>query len=75
VSPPSGASEGTDEAPRRYRTLSDLFDQTEEMQGFEYSGVCLTAYDEPASVEQALSEDCWKRAMEAEMQSIEENKT
>jgi hypothetical protein len=51
-----------------------LFDTTEEVQNYEYSGLCLAA-DEPATVEEALGEECWKAAMEAEMQSIEENKT
>lgn len=41
----------------------------------EYSGVCLVAAQEPSSVEEALGEDCWKQAMKAEMQSIEENRT
>jgi len=38
-------------------------------------GVCLAAYDEPATVEEVLSKACWKNAMEVEMQSIRENKT
>jgi hypothetical protein len=31
--------------------------------------------EEPTSVKEAEQEECWRRAMEAEMQSIEENKT
>ncbi|CAD6339849.1 unnamed protein product [Miscanthus lutarioriparius] len=31
ATPPSDASEGTDEAPRRYRTLPNLFDSTDEV--------------------------------------------
>lgn len=41
----------------------------------EYSGMCLVAAEEPSSVEQALTELCWRNAMKAEMQAIEANKT
>lgn len=33
------------------------------------------AAEEPRSIETALNEQCWRKAMEAEMRSIEENKT
>ena len=45
------------------------------MEDFEYSGICLLAADEPASVEQALEETCWKNAMEAELQAVRDNNT
>ena len=35
ATPPSGASADSDEAPRRYRTITNLFDTTEEVQDFE----------------------------------------
>ena len=35
----------------------------------------MLAADEPSSVEEALSEKCWRDAMTAEMESIQENKT
>jgi hypothetical protein len=60
---------------RSFRTLADLFDSTEQIHDFEYSGVCMLAADEPASVEHALEQDCWRRAMEEEMSSIKQNKT
>lgn len=75
ATPPSDASSGLDEAPRRYKTIPDLLDSTDKVQSFEYSGICLAASDEPASVEDALSEDCWRQAMRSEMQAIEENRT
>jgi hypothetical protein len=75
VTPPAGQSADSEGVPLRYRTLTDLFDSTEELQDFEYSGVCFLAADEPASVEQALEETCWKNAMEAELQSIRDNNT
>jgi hypothetical protein len=56
VSPPTATSEGSDEAPRRYRMLSDILDSSDEVQGFEYSGACFLAADEPKSVDDALTE-------------------
>ena len=41
----------------------------------EYSGLCLSAAEEPASVEDALDEPAWRSAMEAEMDSIRSNST
>jgi hypothetical protein len=35
----------------------------------------MLAADEPTNVEQALEEDCWKRAMQEEMDSIHQNNT
>jgi negative regulator of sigma E activity len=61
-------------APLQYRTIPNLLDTTEEVQ-MEYSGVCLLVAEEPQSIEQALSELCWRQAMQTEMQSIEANKT
>lgn len=37
---------------------------------FDYSGLCLLAAEEPASVEEALDEPAWKRAMQEEMDSM-----
>ena len=52
-----------------------MYDATEEIQNFEYSGLCLLDADEPISVEEALEDECWRKAMEAELESIEENRT
>ncbi|XP_066380736.1 uncharacterized protein [Miscanthus floridulus] len=66
---------GTNKASRRYRIVADLLDSTEEMDDVEYSGLCLVAAGEPGSVEEAMTKDCWRKAMKVEMQAIEENKT
>lgn len=71
----SGASEGAHGTPLRFRSLSDIFDTTDAVQDFEYSGICMLAADEPTNVEQALEQDCWRRAMQEEMDSIHQNKT
>lgn len=55
--------------------MTDLFDATEGVQNFEYSGLCLLAADEPANIEQALEEKCWRDAMSAELKSIADNDT
>lgn len=68
-------SQASQDAPLRFRTISDLLDSTEEVHNFEYSGVCLLAADEPMSVEQALEQDCWRRAMQEELDSIYQNST
>lgn len=34
--------------------MTDLFDSTEQVHDFEYSGVYMLAADEPVSVEEAL---------------------
>ena len=54
ATPPQGQSADSEGVPLRYRTLSELFDHTEEVEDYEYSGLCLLAADEPLSVEQAL---------------------
>jgi len=75
ATPPTGASADSDGGPRRYRTISDLLDTTEEVHDVEYSGLCLVAAEEPRSVEEAMKEACWRQAMQVEMQSIEANRT
>jgi hypothetical protein len=59
----------------RFRTLDNIFDTTNEVSDFEYSGVCYFAAEEPRSVDEALGEQCWREAMLSEMESIEANRT
>jgi hypothetical protein len=75
ATPPTDASEDSDGGPRRYRTITNLLDTTDEIHDMEYSGLCLVAAEEPGSVEEALKEECWRQAMQAEMQAIESNRT
>lgn len=75
ATPPSDATADSDGRPLRYRTIPNLLDTTDEILDMEYSGVCLTAAEEPRSVEEAMKEACWRSAMQTEMQSIEENRT
>jgi hypothetical protein len=66
--PPTDASKDSDGAPLRFRTIPNLLDSTNEVLDFEYSGLCLVAADEPRTVDEALSEKCWRQAMQSEMQ-------
>ena len=75
ATPPSDESVGSDGVPLRYRTISDLLDSIEEMQEFEYSGICLATAEEPRTVGEAMSEEHWREAMRSEMQAIEANRT
>lgn len=54
---PSQNSEETLGGPLRFRTLNDLLGSTDEIQGYDYSGVCLIAVDEPSGVDDALEKD------------------
>jgi hypothetical protein len=74
ATPPTDGYVDSEGAPLRYRTIPNLLETTDEVQ-MEYSGMCLVAAEEPSSVEQALTELCWRNAMKAEMQAIEANKT
>lgn len=62
------------EGPVRYRSLEDLYDATSEVQ-LDYEKLCLAASKEPTSVDDAMRMECWKKAMEDEMSSIQEKKT
>uniref|UniRef100_A0ACD6A2Q2 Uncharacterized protein n=1 Tax=Avena sativa TaxID=4498 RepID=A0ACD6A2Q2_AVESA len=42
---------------------------------YDYSGLCLLAAEEPASVDEALEDPVWKKAMQEEMDSIIGNHT
>jgi hypothetical protein len=68
--PQEGGSSNSEGVQIRYRNLNDLYDTTDEVHDFKYSGVCFHAAEEPRSVEEALSEQCWREAMMTEMNSI-----
>jgi len=75
ATPPTGEGFDSEGVPLRFRTIPDLLDATDKVQHFEYSGVCLSAADEPVSLEEAMTQDCWRQAMKSELQAIEDNKT
>jgi len=75
VTPLSQASSSSGGEPVRFRPLMDIYDSTDELHDYEYSGMCLLAADEPADVHEALEEQCWIDAMRDELLSIQENNT
>lgn len=75
ATPPSQDSENTYGGTLRFRTLNDLFDSTNEVIDYEYSGVCMLAADEPLGVDEALDEECQMEAMKTKLQSIQSNNT
>ena len=75
VSPPTNVSDPTtSEGPQRNRLLDDIYDETFEIDGDEYS-LCMLGMAEPTSYLEASKDACWRRAMQDELSSIKENKT
>jgi hypothetical protein len=77
VSPPTGATVPSpgEEAPRRYRTIKNLMDTTMIVTEEESGDMCLFTGEEPASFNEAETEQGWRNAMDEEMQSIVKNGT
>ena len=73
ATPPTGGEVDSEGVPPRYRTLPDLLESTEQLQ-LEYNGVCLVAAEEPSTVDQALTELCWRNAMKAEGRQLRQIK-
>nr|CAB3459387.1 unnamed protein product [Digitaria exilis] len=73
-----------DDVPLRFRTLENLLgSDTPPGQAtrvfnnpvFDNEVLMFASTEEPVSFKEAEKEECWRRAMEAEMEAIEENKT
>uniref|UniRef100_A0ACD5Y6T1 Uncharacterized protein n=1 Tax=Avena sativa TaxID=4498 RepID=A0ACD5Y6T1_AVESA len=73
VTPPNNASHPSDEAPRRYRLVQEILDETEEVEAI--SELCLMGMEEPSSFQEANAEAHWRIAMKEELESIESNGT
>jgi hypothetical protein len=56
TTPRSGESHDSQGVTLRFRTLDNIFDTTNELSDFEYSGVCYFAAEEPRSVDEVLGE-------------------
>ena len=59
--------------PRRYKSLSQLYSETDPVQAEEED--CLLISEEPSSYAEAAREEVWKRAMKDEMEAIDRNHT
>jgi hypothetical protein len=63
------------DGPHRYRRVDDVYEATVPFQDLDEESTCLLAAEEPASVEEALEEECWREAMKEELRSIVDNNT
>lgn len=71
----SGNTESdTDSEPRHFRSLRDIYDNTDEIE-IEDEELLLMGVDEPGNYRQAARDVNWRKAMNQEMESVEENKT
>jgi hypothetical protein len=70
VTPYSEPSQG----PQGMRLLDDIYADADEPEE-QYSGMCLLGMEEPSSHVEAMKELSWKKAMNEEIKSIEENGT
>lgn len=61
------------EQPRRFRLLSEIYDETQEVEIEDELLLC--GIDEPSDYEQAKGEKMWEQAMENEIEAIERNNT
>ena len=69
---PTSSEESSSSTPVRLRSLTEIYGQEEEE---ETNLFCLYADHEPFSFNEAVEEDCWKKAMEEEIHAIEKNDT
>jgi Reverse transcriptase (RNA-dependent DNA polymerase) len=67
-------SEASEVGPRGKRDLKSLYDKTIPIE-LDYSGLCLLGEEEPTSYEEARTDSAWRKAMEEEISSIQENAT
>jgi hypothetical protein len=72
-------TEHDDDAPTRFRKLDHVLGP-ESPPGsiprvLDGGGLLFASAEEPTSFKEAEKEECWRRAMEAEMQLIDENRT
>ncbi|KAG6518590.1 hypothetical protein ZIOFF_022070 [Zingiber officinale] len=65
------------EGPVRFRSIADIYVNTEEVVGIdeEEGEVMMVISEEPTCYQEATTEACWYEAMEKELKSIEMNNT
>ncbi|KAK8951630.1 hypothetical protein KSP39_PZI004097 [Platanthera zijinensis] len=71
---PTSEATSSSSGPIRFRSLEEIYGETEEMQE-EEAGLCFFAAGEPTTYEEAKDDQSWKRAMEEELNSIRDNNT
>jgi len=67
------------ESPLRFRTIDNIIGQAtppgQAQRHLEEGELLAVSADEPASLAEAMKQECWRRAMAEELAAIEENKT
>lgn len=69
----SNTEVSVDSEPRRFRSLSDIYNETEAIEILDE--LMFIGVDEPTNYAQASQKKEWKRAMEQELEAIERNGT
>ena len=69
----SPRSESHEPEPRRYKSLTQLYSETDPMQA--EGEECLIMFEEPSTYVEAAREEVWKRAIKEEMEAIDRNQT
>ncbi|XP_042756658.2 retrovirus-related Pol polyprotein from transposon TNT 1-94 [Lactuca sativa] len=75
ATPSTGSSSTGGGAPKRYRLLSDLYENTNEIELPPEELMLVSNEEEPASYDEARRKKEWVQAMNDEMASIEKNDT
>ncbi|XP_074328236.1 uncharacterized protein LOC141666140 [Apium graveolens] len=65
---------GSSEQPRKFKMLSDIYDNTEIIE-LDEEELMLLGVEEPNSFDQAVVDQAWRKAMEVEIDAIERNRT
>ena len=63
------------EAETRFRSLNDIYEDTVELQPHEYEHLYFCGVEEPATFEEANTNENWRLAMAEEINSIKRNGT
>lgn len=72
----SSSSNSSGGAPRKMRSLENIYDATSPVQTtFDYSLFCLMAECDPVTFEEASEESKWNKAMDEEIGAIKKNDT
>jgi hypothetical protein len=70
----ASADASSESEPLRLRNVSSIYRDTVPID-LEYSGLCLLGIEEPTNFNEANGVPSWRRAMEEELSSINDNKT
>lgn len=70
----SSNSEASSEVPRKYRPLTELYEETDEI-NLDEDELMLMGTEEPTIYSKAATEYNWQQAMRNEIDAVERNNT